>query len=248
MSSVRVADRRKGSPTQPVTEPAVCVVRLYDQEVRIPSSAHTFAGFRAWSRSDEFPDKGRICFIQGEIIIDMSGDELQTHNEVKSAITYTVYGLNQKQDLGKLYVAGAQIANETAAVSNQPEGCFCSWEALESGRVRLIPREGEEGQYIEVEGTPDWVMEVVSDSSVREDTRQLRIAYHAAGIPEYWLIDARGEEIRFEILWHTEAEYVAAPEKNGWHESRVFKRKFRLQRRRGRLGLWQYTLQMKPLR
>jgi Uma2 family endonuclease len=91
-------------------------------------------------------------------------------------------------------------------------------------------------------------MEVVSHSSVRKDTQQLRLAYHAAGISEYWLIDARGEEIDFQILWHTPAEYVPAPKKNGWQESRVFKRKFRLQRRRGRLNLWEYTLQMKPLR
>jgi Uma2 family endonuclease len=248
MSSIRVPDRRRAAPPATATAPAVCVFRLYDQEIRIPPSAHTFDGFRAWSQSDDFPEQGRICFIQGEIVIDMSGDELQTHNKVKGEVARILLNLNAKHDLGELYVDGAQISNETAGVSNQPEGCFCSWEALESERVRLIPREGEAGQFIEVEGTPDWVMEIVSDSSVHKDTHQLRIAYHAAGIPEYWLIDARGEEIRFEILWYTAAEYVPAPEKNGWQESKVFKRKFRLQRRRGRLGLWQYTLQMKPLR
>jgi Uma2 family endonuclease len=205
-------------------------------------------GFATGRGAKFFPEKARICFIQGEILIDLSNEELETHNQVKAAIYYPVFGLNRKQDLGEVYVSGAHFSNETAQVSNQPDACFCSWEALESGRVRLIPRQGEAGQYIELEGTPDWVMEVVSDSSVRKDTQQLRIAYHAAGIPEYWLIDARGEEIDFRILWYTPTEYVSAPEKNGWQESRVFKRKFRLQRRRGRLNLWEYTPQMKSLR
>src|SRR5437763_17169120 len=126
MSSIRVADRRQKAPPVPATEPAVCVVHLYDQEIRIPPSAHTFAGFRAWSRSDDFPEKGRICFIQGEILIDLRNEELETHNQVKAAVYYAVFGLNKKQDLGEMYVSGAQFSNESAEVSNQPEACFCS--------------------------------------------------------------------------------------------------------------------------
>jgi Uma2 family endonuclease len=37
---------------------------------------------------------------------------------------------------------------------------------------------------MELEGTPDWVLEVVSQSSVAKDTKWLRESYHKAGIPE----------------------------------------------------------------
>jgi Uma2 family endonuclease len=56
------------------------------------------------------------------------------------------------------------------------------------------------GDYIEILGSPDLVVEIVSDSSVRKDTTLLRDAYWKAGVREYWLFDARGAEIRFDIL------------------------------------------------
>ena len=43
------------------------------------------------------------------------------------------------------------------------------------------------------------MVEIVSDASVKKDTERLPAAYHAAGIREFWLIDARGVEVRFTI-------------------------------------------------
>src|SRR5205807_5053207 len=103
-------------------------------------------------------------------------------------------------------------------------------------------REGKQGKYLEIEGTPDWIMEIVSDSSVRKDKTRLREAYHRVGIPEYWLIDARGEEISFQILLWRRNGYAAAPQRGGWQPSRVFRHGFRLKRQRDELGFWEYTL------
>jgi Uma2 family endonuclease len=86
------------------------------------------------------------------------------------------------------------------------------------------------------------VLEVISDSSVVKDAELLRTAYHKAGVPEYWLIDARGESISFQILYHRKNGYAAAPVRDGWQRSRVFGRGFRLDRQRDALGLWEYTL------
>ena len=73
-------------------------------------------------------------------------------------------------------------------------------------------------------------MEIVSNSSVVKDTRDLRAAYHAAGIREYWIIDARGAEIRFQILHWRKSAYFTAPRADGWQRSRVFSRWFELTR------------------
>ena len=137
------------------------------------------------------------------------------------------------------------VTNVAANVSNNPDASFASWKGLDSGRVRLVPRKGEEDRFKDLEGTPDWVLEVVSDGSEEKDTEWLRDAYHRAGIPEYWLVDARGDEIVFQILYHRKRGYVAAPINNGWQKSRVFGREFRLTRKRTRRNLWDYTLEMR---
>ncbi len=231
------------------SDAAGTTVFLDGHEVHVPASAFTLTGFRSWARSDDFPEQGRISYIGGEVLIDMSGDELETHNLVKLEVASALVALNKKRKFGKLYADGALVSNEVGEVSNQPDASFAFWESIESGRVRFVPREGEEGQFVEIEGSPDWVLEVVSLSSVRKDRVRLREAYFRAGIKEYWLIDARGDEIDFQILWHEQAGYVEAPaSRGGWQESRVFRRRFRLLRRRDRVGLWEYTLQVKTVR
>ena len=63
-----------------------------------------------------------------------------------------------------------------------------------------VPKAGSTGdRFVELKGTPDLVVEIVSDDSFAKDTRRLPRPYFRAGIPEFWLIDARGERLRFEI-------------------------------------------------
>jgi hypothetical protein len=82
---------------------------------------------------------------------------------------------------------------------------------------------------------------------VQKNPRRLRAQYFRAGIPEYWLLDARDKEISFQILVRGESDYVAAPHRGGWQVAPLFGRRFRLVRQRGRLNHWEYTLQVKPV-
>jgi Uma2 family endonuclease len=216
-------------------------------EIRIPASAWTFAGFRAWSRSDDFPERGRIDFINQEIFVDMSAEELNKHGQPKFEITRVVGNLVVKHDRGMFFPDRTRVVHTEAGLSNEPDAAFASWESLDSGRVRLVPHDQETDSYLELEGTPDWAVEIVSASSVHKDTVQLRAAYHRAGIPEYWLVDARGEQIDFQILWHGPQEYVSAPRRGASQESRVFGRLVRLLRKRNRMGYWEYQLKLKRI-
>jgi Uma2 family endonuclease len=222
-----------------------CTITGRGPKIIVPPSAHTLAGFRAWAVSDDFPERGRISFIGREIFIDMSPEELSTHSLIKVEIGYALVKLNKRLKVGVFCPDKTLITNVRARVSTEPNASFVTWESLESGRVRRIPMKGQPEKSKELAGTPDWVLEIVSDSSVRKDTRRLRERYYRAGIPEYWLIDARGEEIQFQILIRGETAYVEAPGQGGWQSSPLFGRQFRLVRRRGRLGLWEYTLQVK---
>jgi Uma2 family endonuclease len=234
--------------TKSVAEPARLgeVSILMDRfQTVVPPEAGSLDGFRRWATRPDFPPGVRVLYDQGAICLDMSNEELQTHNKVKVEVSRVLSNLVHESDQGEFYGDGVLVTNPAAEVSNNPDAVFLAWETLDAGRVRLIPRQGEPGQFIEIEGTPDWVLEVVSLSSVQKDTQQLRQAYHRAGISEYWLVDARGEQIAFQILYHRKGRYAPAPVKDGWQGSKVFGRSFRLERVQGRRGLWRYTLHVR---
>jgi hypothetical protein len=44
---------------------------LYDDSVDIPNGIGDLAAFRRWAHSDEFPEAGRICFLDGRVWVDM---------------------------------------------------------------------------------------------------------------------------------------------------------------------------------
>jgi len=214
---------------------------------RIPSSAATLEGFREWIGRDDSPDCRHISFLDPEILIDMTGEELETHVKLKGAVSAALFQLVENLDIGEFLADGVGFANVSAGLSNAPDASFLKWETTECGRVRLVPRKGVEGQFTEIEGTPDWVMEVVSRGSVGKDTRDLRTRYRRAGIPEYWLIDARGADIDFQVLVLRGNRYAAVRPRDGWYASPIFGHAFRLERRHNRAGRWQYKLHHRPV-
>ena len=215
--------------------------------ITIPESAHTLDGFRAWVMSESFPPRGEIEFLDGEIYIDLSREKIQSHNQVKAEVQQAVSQIVKQLDLGDFFPNGAWLTNDEARLSVEADATFVTWESLRTRRARFVPSQDGDDDSIEMQGSPDWVLEVVSDSSVRKDTKRLPQLYHRAGIREYWLIDARGEDVLFTINHHEQAGYVAANDDDGWQTSRVFGRQFRLDRKRDPVGGWQYTLHVRDI-
>jgi Uma2 family endonuclease len=221
---------------------AAIQVDVEGARVRIPPTAAKLAGFRAWVTSRDFPDQGvRATFVDGEVVLDMSPESIESHNKVKLAVTADVLAYVRKLDLGEVYVDGALLTNIRAGVSTEPDLCFASWETLKTARLRLKPRAGRTDEFIELVGTPDLVVEIVSDSSEDKDLRRLRSAYARAAIPEYWLIDARGDRLTFAILRLVRGKYQPAPPGRP-QRSRALGATFRLYRDRNRAGRWSYHL------
>src|SRR5262249_32129887 len=160
---------------------------------------------------------------------------------IKTEITGVLGPLVKRLKMGRFYGDGVLLTNVGADVANNPDSLFLSKDTLDSGRAKLIPRKGAEHLYRELEGTPDWVLEVVSESSVTKDRVRLRAAYHTSGIPEYWIIDGRDDKnLAFQILIRRKNGYVAAPDRDGWQRSKAFDRSFRLERVLDEFGLWEY--------
>lgn len=211
----------------------------------VPQSAHTLAGFREWATCNDFPERGRISFIDNELQIDMSPERDDTHNQVKGEVYIVVGGVNRAEKLGRFFYDRMLLTNRAANISTEPDALFVTRATMQSGKLRRVPRGDLPQGALELEGAPDWVMEVVSPSSVRKDKQQLRERYWLAGIAEYWLIDALGERLEFNILVAGASGYTEAPVVNGWQHSPVFGRSFKLDRERDDLGDWVYTLSVK---
>lgn len=210
-----------------------------EDAVRIPCWITDLSSFRRWTRTEEYPERGRFSFLAGEIWIEMSPEDLYTHNQVKSEFGIVLGGLLKTDRRGRYFIDRTLLSNESAGLSTEPDGLFVSWESLKSGRARHV--RGTEG-YIEIAGTPDLTLEVVSKSSVRKDTIVLRELYWRAGVPEYWLVDARGGRLLFDILRRGRIGYARTPKRSGWVASRVLGKSFKLTRHKDELGNPEYTL------
>jgi Uma2 family endonuclease len=216
---------------------------LYEDAVHIPDGIINLAAFRRWFHSEEFPDSGRICYLNGQVWVDMSKEQIFTHNQVKQEFNLVIGGLAKTLSLGRYFPDGLLLTNDRANLACQPDGTFVARQSLESGRVHFVA--GEKEGHLELEGSPDMVLEIESASSVKKDMETLRELYWQAGITEYWLVDARRDRLEFSILRHQAAGYRAARQQAGWVKSRVFERSFRLTRRLDEAGNPDYSLSIR---
>jgi len=208
--------------------------------VSVPGWVVDLQSFRRWTDADDYPEKGRIWWLRGEVWIDMSKEQIFTHNQVKTEITVVLGHLVKSERLGLFLSDGILLSNFAADVAGNPDSTFLSTGTLQSDRIRLI--EGKEEGHVEIQGEPDMVLEVVSTSSVQKDTVTLRQVYWEAGVREYWLVDARKEPLQFDILRYTAKGFVATRKQGGWLKSAVFGRSFQLSRQTNALGHPEYTV------
>jgi hypothetical protein len=218
------------------------VVTFIDEmnEISVPSWVVDLESFRRWADADDFPDQFRIWYLKGEVRIDMSKEQLFSHLAIKNEFAFVLTGLAKGEKLGRFWPDGLFLSNVHADVAAKPDGTSVTTRTRESGTVRLI--EGAKGGYVELEGTPDMVLEIISNSSVQKDTVLLREAYWEAEIPEYWLVDARKEPLKFDVLRHTPKGYVATRKQDGWLKSVVFGKSFQLTQSKDALGDPEFTL------
>jgi Uma2 family endonuclease len=230
------------APLPPAALTPPCAV-IIDERLRVPAGIDSLAAFRSWAHSDEFPEFGRIAYLNGTLWIDLTMEQLYSHNQVKAELGIVLGGIVKALDLGLYMPDGMQLSHPGANLSTVPDVFYASYATLQAGLLQEVP--GRHGGWVEFEGTPDMVLEVVSDSSVEKDNVLLPPLYLAAGIPEFWRIDVRGEP-RFEILQRTPAGYVPTQLPDGWWRSLVFHRDFRLIPGVNVLGRPRFNLEVRP--
>jgi Uma2 family endonuclease len=195
----------------------------------------SLATFREWAKSDAYPERGQFSYLAGSLYVDLSMEKFIPHNQVKGEFAVVLGQLVKTAEMGYYVHDNMLYTNVGADLSTEPDGAFLSYDTMREGRAWL--NGGALGDDVELEGVLDMVLEVVSDSSVRKDTVRLHDLYWRAGIPEYWLVDARGAAPQFTIFKHGPEGYTRTrPQKGGWLKSDVFGRSFRLTQNTDLLG------------
>src|SRR5215210_409488 len=88
--------------------------------LEIPAWVTDLASFRRWSEADEFPEDGRICFINGGVWVDMSYQQVFSHVRVRSVVDFTLTGLVKKANTGMYLPDGLRLFAEAAELSAVP--------------------------------------------------------------------------------------------------------------------------------
>jgi Uma2 family endonuclease len=210
-----------------------------EEKIRVPDWVSDLTSFRQWAHSPEFPERGRISYLKDEVWVDMSKEQFY-HNQLKGEIASILTAFVKKNRLGIFFPDGMLLSDLETNFATGPDGIFVSKESLRTGRLTMV--EGAKGGYVELQGAPDMVLEVISPSSVGKDTVVLREVYWDLGVDEYWLVDGRGEKLDFDILRHGPKEYLPVRKPGGWLRSTVFGASFRLTRKTDEMGHPEFTL------
>ncbi|MBI2900989.1 MAG: Uma2 family endonuclease [Planctomycetes bacterium] len=226
-------------------EPAIVI---QPEGVRIPRLLPDIETFREWARSDDFPERGRIDWIGGEVEVDMSPEDITTHGTLKSAVSRQLGNLIEDSDRGVVLIDRARLSSPSGDLSVEPDVVVILTESMRSGRVRLIPKAGaREGRFIEIEGAADLVVECVSDSSKKKDRERLPARYFAAGVREYWVADGRVDPVALVLYRRGRDRYVETrPDSDGFRRSQILGRSVRIVRIPMELGLVRFRMDVRP--
>ena len=193
----------------------------------IPDGIDDLASFREWVHNTDLPEKLPIHFLSGHVWVDYEMEEFFSHNRVKNAVHTALTVFVEANNFGVLIPDGMRYTSLDAEASTEPGATFISTATIAAERVEFTA--GPKGEATELLGTPDLVIEIVSRTSTDKDTDWLKDTYFAAGIAEYWLIDARDRDaIEFDIFTRGKKAYRATKPSGGWVKSAVFGKEFRL--------------------
>jgi Uma2 family endonuclease len=206
----------------------------------IPDWVQDLESFRRWAKSDEYPSRGWHAHLNGQLWVDPSMEKA-AHNKLKTKFAAVLTLLVEEGRAGDYFGDRMLLTNVAAELSTEPDGMFVSFASLKDGRATLD--EGDDS--LEVQGSPDMVLEVVSPTSVQKDTVILRDLYWRAGVREYWVADPRGKTLAFDILKQGPKGYAAVRKQAGWLKSELFAKSFRLSRRNDEAGMSIFKLEVR---
>lgn len=129
-----------------------------------------------------FPDDGRRHeLIDGEHYVTPS--PVTKHQRISRNLLGALYVFTHQQNCGHLFAAPMDVVLSDLDVV-QPDLLFIS-----NARASIITEKN-------IQGAPDLVVEIVSESSRKTDEMIKRKLYERYRVPEYWIVDPELESVK----------------------------------------------------
>mgnify|MGYP000254974315 CR=1 FL=1 len=155
---------------------------------------------------DTVTEDQKVEFINGEIV--MHSPVRKRHNTASFYLSQLINTFVLKNQLG--YVAHEKIMISLTRNDYEPDICFFK-------QAQAKDFDDDQTRF----PTPDLVVEVLSPSTKGNDRGVKFDDYQAHGIPEYWIIDARKQEVEKYLLVDGEYELVNIFDKKQRIESTI---------------------------
>jgi Uma2 family endonuclease len=147
-----------------------------EQELRLKMSYEEFLALPGDGRQMEWVDGEAIIFMPPSI----------RHQLLSGFLFSLLNNFVGLFNLGRVIAAPAEMRTRPDGPAREPDLLFIAREHLD----RLTEQR--------LAGPADLIVEIVSPESVGRDRREKFVEYAAAGVPEYWWIDPRPRQHRFE--------------------------------------------------
>jgi len=139
--------------------------------------AELFPDQGKWTEEDYFslPETNKIIELsEGRLIITPS--PTTQHQRIVLRLSHLLFDYVSLHDLGEIIISPMDVRLYPGVI-RQPDIVFMSNEH----RERITERYW---------GVPDLVIEVLSESTAKEDKVDKFFEYEKAGVPEYWIVDS----------------------------------------------------------
>jgi Uma2 family endonuclease len=141
-----------------------------------------------------FPEDGlRHEILDGEHYVTSAPS--RWHQAASRNLTYFFAGFLRRNLLGSIFTAPFEVVLSEHDIV-QPDLLFISKE-----RLGILTEKN-------VQGAPDLIIEILSDTTQRRDKTLKRDIYERFGVLEYWLVDPQRQTVR--VFRSSDAGFVAA--------------------------------------
>ncbi len=139
------------------------------------------------------PEDTKYELIEGELL--MTPSPIPKHQRISIRLAATIFKFVTEKDLGEVFDAPCDVCLDNKNVV-QPDILFISKD-----RVNII---GEKN----IQGTPDFIIEIISENTAYRDTIQKKRLYAKFGVKEYWIVAPEDKIVEFYFLKDGEYQLI----------------------------------------
>ncbi len=158
--------------------------------------ATTVVHLYTWDDIKDWPESaGRTEIVDGDLIVSPTPGG--SHQRICTRLGARIEIFTEEHDLGVFYSSPFHVILDTH-VHYEPDLCFVSKK-----RASII-------QENYIDGPPDLIIEVISESNRTHDTVVKFAHYEKYGVKEYWLVDQRDRLVNVFVLRGDKYEKLGA--------------------------------------